>query len=205
MKLRATLLLVIGGLALGLAGVVAHSLVTHTPPPPRLLHVLQSSRAGSALAQRWIRAALPGPHPAPRLQRGQTVPDLALPDLQGRMHHLAEWRGQRVLLNFWAPWCTPCRREMPALVAAQKRYGGDRVQIVGIAVDRPAAVRAYLRKVPVNYPVLIAADPSRDPGPSFGNSLGALPYSVLIEPDGRVADTHYGALQPAQLRWWLAP
>lgn len=196
----ATLLL---ALALGLALVVATSFWQHRVPQ-RLAGTLDQSRWGSALVQAWIRAT--ARHPWKRvhdLRRGDPAPELALRGLDDRVHRLSEWRGKRVLVTFWATWCQPCRREIPALNAAQARYGANGVQIVGIALDDPQSVHAFARQVPMRYPVLLGSSDGPNPSKQFGDSLGALPFSVLIDRHGRVLATYYGPLQRSQLRWWL--
>jgi peroxiredoxin len=205
MRMRTTLLWMTLALLAGAGTLIGVSVWQHRGPSARMTSLLQSTRLGSAALQAWLRAAAPAPTSGERvLGRGDRVPDIALPGLDGHPQSLSQWRGKRVLLNFWATWCTPCRREMPDLVAAQKRYGPHGVQIIGIAMDQPVAVRTYLKRAPVNYPVLIGLDAPTDLSPLFGNTLGALPFSVLIDRDGRIKATYYGALQPVQLRWWLA-
>ena len=138
--------------------------------------------------------------PATAAQQSGAV-DLVLPDLDGKPQRLSQWRGQRVLVNFWATWCGPCRKEMPALSAAQAKH--PQVRIVGVAMDQPQAVRDYLRQTPVDYPVLIGIDASPDPSQALGNQVGALPYSVLLGPDGRIVQTRLGPLDAGELEHWL--
>ena len=134
-------------------------------------------------------------------QLGKQPVDLALPDLDGKPQRLSQWRGQRVLVNFWATWCGPCRKEMPALSSAQKEH--PQVRIVGVAMDQPQAVRDYLKRTPVDYPVLIGINASPDPSQALGNNVGGLPYSVLLGPDGRIIQTKLGPLDAEQLENWL--
>lgn len=201
MSTRRTALLLAAALAAGTLALVGGSIASHRGPPPRLQRLLEHSRLGDRLVQAWLRAATPSA--ATTLHRGDRLPARVLPDPDGHPQALTQWHGKRVLLNFWATWCGPCRREMPALAAAQRRYGDDGVQVVGIAVDRAPAVRAWLRRAPTGYPVLIDADGALSR--RLGDDAGLLPYSVLVDADGRITATHYGPLQPAQLRWWLAP
>lgn len=189
-------------LAAGLGLVVLESFRTGRVPP-RLVDALMSSRIGRGLAERWIEAvAAPAPPGTHVLRRGDTVPELRLPDPDGRLQALSQWRGKPVLLNFWATWCAPCREEMPALAAAQRRYG-ERVQVVGIAMDDPVAVRDYLHRRPAGYPVLIGQAARPDPALLFGDTAGALPFSVLIGADGRIEGVRLGKLDPRQIDWWL--
>jgi len=153
----------------------------------------------------WLQTRLQAPHPAAPTasvpaQNARAI-DLVLPDLQGRPQRLSQWRGKRVLLNFWATWCAPCRKEMPELAAAQGNH--QNLQVVGVALDQADAVRDYLKKTPVNYPILIGIDAEPDPTSRFGDSIGALPYSVLIGPDGRIERSKLGPFQPGELSDWL--
>ncbi|WP_424682833.1 TlpA family protein disulfide reductase [Frateuria sp. YIM B11624] len=134
---------------------------------------------------------------------GQPAPAMRLPDLDGREHALSDYAGRRVLVNFWATWCGPCRKEMPALAAAQARFGGDRPVVVGIAMDTPDNVRAYLKAYPVNYPILMGRLDDPDSARQLGDGAGVLPYSVLLNADGSVLASHAGVLDGATLEGWL--
>lgn len=164
----------------------------------------------AALGGLWLQRAsqphppIPNLPPVATLKSGDRVDDLVLPDLDGNPQSLSQWRGKIVLLNFWASWCGPCRKEMPQLAAAQKRYADRGVQIIGVALDQPEAVRAYLKKTPVDYPILIGIDADPVPTERFGDAAGLLPYSVLIGRDGRILDSKMGELDRTQLDHWLS-
>ena len=134
---------------------------------------------------------------------GRPAPAMRLPDLDGRERALSDYAGRRVLVNFWATWCGPCRKEMPALAAAQARFGGDRPVVVGIAMDTPDNVRAYLATYPVNYPVLLGRLDDPDSARQLGDRAGVLPYSVLLDADGKVLARHVGVLHAETLQRWL--
>ena len=136
---------------------------------------------------------------------GQPLPALSLPDLDGRLHDLGEYRGRRILINLWASWCLPCLQEMPALVKAQQKFGDHGSIVIGIAVDEPSHVRAFLAAHPVNYPILIGRAESPDTSLKLGNASQNLPYSVLVADDGRILATHAGAMTTDQMEQWLAP
>lgn len=136
---------------------------------------------------------------------GLRTPALSLPDLDGTPHRLSDYRGRRVLLNFWASWCRPCLEEMPALNQAQAKFGENAPIVVGIAMDEPAQVKAFLAAHPVNYPILIGQMGTPSTSQQLGNASQTLPYSVLIGADGRILATHAGALSALQLEQWLAP
>ena len=156
----------------------------------------------AAAASGWLQRASRERH-GPDLV-GQPVPALQLTGLDGRIYALSDFAGRRVLLNAWATWCGPCRKEMPALVAAQRRFGGGRPVVVGVAMDTPENVRVYLQAHPVNYPILLGRLDAPDTTGQLGDGAGVLPYSVLMDADGRILATHAGALDAATLERWLA-
>jgi thiol-disulfide isomerase/thioredoxin len=136
---------------------------------------------------------------------GKPVPALALSDLQGRTHALTDYRGRRVLLNFWASWCGPCLEEMPALNQAQEKFGEHGVIVLGIAMDDADRVRTFLAAHPVSYTILLGQLDAPSTSLQLGDTREILPYSALIGEDGRIIATHAGVLSPAQLAAWLAP
>jgi peroxiredoxin len=136
---------------------------------------------------------------------GQQLPDLVLPDLDGKPHRLSDYRGRRVLLNLWASWCKPCLQEMPLLARAQEKFGDHAPIVVGIAMDDPAHARAFLAAHPANYPILLGRLSPPSTSSSLGDTAEMLPYSVLVDADGRVLATRAGSILPAQLTQWFAP
>ncbi|MFC5436309.1 TlpA family protein disulfide reductase [Rhodanobacter umsongensis] len=136
---------------------------------------------------------------------GRQLPDLTLPDLDGKLHRLSDYRGRRVLLNLWASWCKPCLQEMPSLAHAQEEFGDHAPIVVGIAMDDPLRARAFLAAHPANYPILLGRLSPPSTSLALGNMGEMLPYSVLIDADGQVLATHAGAIPAAQLRQWFGP
>jgi thiol-disulfide isomerase/thioredoxin len=96
------------------------------------------------------------------------------------------WR----LINFWASWCPPCVEEMPVLDAFHRAQGPDGVQVIGIALEDAADARAFLERVPVGFPNFAEPNSPRDSSVRLGNSRGVLPYTVLIDPQGRLVAQH---------------
>ena len=138
-----------------------------------------------------------------RGDRGEAISrlllQLSLPDLGGQPRPLNAWQGQVLVINFWATWCAPCREEVPGLVRIQQAYGSKGVQIVGISVDSSAKVAEFSKEFEVNYPLVLGGLESIELLRQLGNSAGALPFTVVLDRNGKVASTHLGALQERDL------
>jgi thiol-disulfide isomerase/thioredoxin len=124
---------------------------------------------------------------------------LGFPDPQGNHQALSQWRGQAMVVNFWASWCGPCREEMPDFVALRAQYRPRGVEFVGIAIDNTDNVARFLRRLPVNYPILIGEGAAHRLSRQLGNPSGALPYTIVIDRDGNVVLRHLGRLPRATL------
>ena len=160
-------------------------------------------------AGRWLVEHVATPQVPPDIHpasEGELIGPLPLTDLDGKPQQLPLKPGHRVLVNVWASWCGPCRDEMPLLVGFAKAQGANGTFVVGIAQDEMAPVRTYLLQTPVNYPVLLDQTLGRA-GARLGNRLGALPYSVLLDADGRLLRRQYGPFANANAltAWVSAP
>jgi len=136
---------------------------------------------------------------------GQPLPAFELTDLDGNTRSIRDWRGQVMLINFWATWCAPCRREMPDLMALQEELAGQ-VTVIGIALDFPEAVTAFVEDLGIKYPVLIADDlAGTQLVRQLGNANGLLPYSLFVDRKGNIHSIKLGELTLEQARQRLAP
>lgn len=112
------------------------------------------------------------------------VPDIAFTDIDGNPHRLADWRGKVVVLNFWATWCAPCRKEMPQIAELQDEFGGDKFQVLTLATGRnsPAGIKKFFEKNGIsNLPR--HQDLSSAAAREFG--IIALPITVILNPEGQ--------------------
>ena len=116
----------------------------------------------------------------------KTAPDFSLPDLEGNNHNLSEWKGKVMVLNFWATWCPPCRKETPLFVELQEQYGAKGLQFIGVAIDTKDKVQDFMDTFGVNYPMLIGANDAVKISESYGNRLGGLPFTVVIDRNGQI-------------------
>ncbi len=136
---------------------------------------------------------------------GTRRPDFRLPDLDGVMREAAEWDGKVLVVNFWATWCPPCRREIPDFMALQTQYGERGVQFVGIAVDERDAVVEFVQTLGVNYPTLVGDMAALELGRRFGNTLGALPYTAVVDREGTLVFAKRGELNRQQAEAVILP
>lgn len=162
------------------------------------------------LGQRALHSVLQSTAPAPPAglavaSRGEVIPSLQLPALDGdRITLPAAYAGRPILINLWASWCGPCIEEMPELDRFAATQGANGTQVVGIALDDEAAVRAFLQRIPVRYPILLDQAGPRDAGVQLGNPKGVLPYTVLVSADGRLMREKIGPFQHGEIENWVA-
>lgn len=159
--------------------------------------------AGGLTAGHWMRgdvfenaaeAATAKTDPVAALWAAQVTDDA------GKPQSLAAFKGQKVVVNFWASWCGPCVKEMPELVQLSHAYKAKGIRFVGVAVDSDKNVQAFLQKVKVDYPVFVSGYAGADLARNFGNTAGALPFTVVIDANGRVRMTKLGEIEPNQLK-----
>ena len=191
---------VLVALGAGIAGVIAGVLFN-----PGGISPLARTELGQRLLQGVLASTAPTPPPGLGIaKRGELVPALKLTGLDGNVVELpARFTGRPLLINLWASWCGPCIREMPELQRFAAEQGPNGVQVVGIALDDETAVRAFLKRIPVGYPILLDRPGPADAGVSLGNSKGVLPYSVLLSADGRLLKQRIGPFGEGEIAVWV--
>ena len=123
----------------------------------------------------------------------EQLPDIVLPALDGTPHRLTQWKGKPLLINFWATWCEPCRREIPLLKTLHRERATEGLQIVGIAVDSLEATRQYALSQGIDYPVLVGEQGGLEAVAAFGMDT-VLPFSVFVDEKGRILTLKIGEL-----------
>jgi thiol-disulfide isomerase/thioredoxin len=132
--------------------------------------------------------------PAPAaLKVPDSLPDISLPGLDGKTHRLKDWSGRPLVINFWATWCEPCRREIPLLKELRLEHAPKKLEIVGIAIDQADVVRQYASAQGMNYPLLIGEREGLEAARAFGMET-VLPFSVFVDAAGRVVTLKVGEL-----------
>lgn len=138
---------------------------------------------------------------------GKLPGKITLYNLDGHPAPFSRWRGRLLLINFWAPWCLPCREEIPALLKVQRKYGHRGFQAIGIAVDGPSDARRGARSLGITYPVLISQSPTKiiKLMDELGdNNPDGIPFSILISPNGHVIERHVGTYSVMRLERLIA-
>jgi peroxiredoxin len=136
---------------------------------------------------------------------GKPRPEFSLQDTSNNLHNIKEWDGKVILLNFWATWCPPCRREIPAFIDLYDKYRDKGFIIVGMALDSKQNAIDFVDPMGINYPILIGEQEGIALTQQYGNDLGVLPYSVIIDRHGIVRHTVRHELSQEQAEQLITP
>jgi len=139
----------------------------------------------------------------PRRAIPERLPDFSLPGSDGIPHRLSQWRGRPLVVNFWATWCEPCRREVPLLRAIRHENASNGLEVVGIAVDYRNAVERYARAYGIDYPLLIGDKGGLAAASAFGMDT-VLPFTVFADTQGRIVTLKVGELHRDEADFILA-
>jgi thiol-disulfide isomerase/thioredoxin len=170
----------VAGAVIGIAGVYGIGGFVRNAQSEACYAALERAKRIEPLARGEVAAVSPATKPL-------VIPNLTFLDQEGRSHRLSDWRGRTVLLNLWATWCIPCRREMPALDALEQKLGGPKFEVVALNIDtrNPDKPKSWLKSVGVSR-LQYYADPSAKVFQDLkviGRAAG-LPTSILIDPAG---------------------
>lgn len=153
------------------------------------------------------QAAAPAEKPPAAVpdQGGEALLAAAYPDLSGVNQPLSQWKGKVLVVNFWATWCEPCKKEIPEFVKVQAKFQDKGVVFVGIALDEKDKVAVMSKELGINYPVLIAPLSAIDISKAAGNRMSALPFTAILGRDGRVVLGKLGGLDESSLIQAISP
>jgi len=166
-----------------MAGALFFRAGIHAPAPPAA-----APTAGMAV-----------PAETPQALEVVSYPEFELPDIEGTSRAFSEWQGRNRLINFWATWCAPCRREIPLLKNFQAQQAGNGFQVIGIAVDFPEEVSAYAEKAEFNYPILIGQQEAMAVAESSGIEFIGMPFTMFVASDGEYVGAYIGELHQEHL------
>jgi thiol-disulfide isomerase/thioredoxin len=135
------------------------------------------------------------PATVPKAQLAAVIPEFKLADRDGVMRSLRDdWKGKALIVNFWATWCAPCRREIPLLNKLAADHADENFQVIGIAIDFRDKVLAYAKETKIDYPMLIGEQDALDAAAAFGVDAVGMPFTIFTDTSGRVIALHMGEL-----------
>ncbi|MBE3569559.1 MAG: TlpA family protein disulfide reductase [Bacillales bacterium] len=134
----------------------------------------------------------------PGLKIGENAPDFTLPTLKGDWVHLRERKGQKVIINFWATWCPPCKEEIPVLQTFYEQNKGL-VELLAVNIDPESNVSHFAEEYGISYPILL----DKDGTVNETYKVAAIPTTYVIDENGMIIDKHIGNLQLQQMTNWL--
>jgi thiol-disulfide isomerase/thioredoxin len=141
--------------------------------------------------------------PSPVTAPADWVFELDFPNTAGERVRLDSTRGRLTVVNFWATWCPPCIEEMPDLSRIHADLSPSNIKVIGLAIDSPSNVREFMSSRVFSYPLLITGAAGSEIARKLGNSIDALPYTVLIDEKGRVINQKTGRIHEDELRSWI--
>ncbi|MCW8932919.1 MAG: TlpA family protein disulfide reductase [Gammaproteobacteria bacterium] len=131
--------------------------------------------------------------------------DFSLPDLNGQQQKFSQWNNKVVLLNFWATWCPPCRREMPDFIEVYDQYKDKNFVVIGVGIDDEKKIAKFIEHIGVNYPILVGGKKAMQISHKYGNNSGALPYSLIIDKQGIIRYRAGGLISKQKLLSQIKP
>ena len=158
------------------------------------------SMIGGAALYRWLESP-PSIAAKPAPVKLEAIP---LSDMANRETIFGDWRGEVLLVNFWAPWCAPCRREIPSLIKLRREYAARGLEVLGIAFDGERQVRRFADEYAIDYPLYLVRDRAAMYNAALGNHSGSLPFTALIDRDLNIIYRHNGEMSLDELRALVA-
>jgi len=129
-----------------------------------------------------------------------TLPEFSLKNREGQLQSIRSWPGKSLIINFWATWCAPCRKEIPLLIKIQQDRATSGFQVIGIAIDFREQVLSYAESMHMGYPILIGEQDGMEAQDAFGMGSAGLPFTVFTDEQGNIITTHLGELHPEQAK-----
>jgi len=170
-------------------GIYRYGIAPRITPQEATLQAEQAANAPALAASDTASDSSPIP---------TTLPDFSLQDRNGQLRSIRSWPGKSMIVNFWATWCAPCRREIPLLKEIQRQRAAEGFQVVGVAVDFRDDVLKYAKQIGMDYPILIGEDDGLAAVNKFGMGSMGFPFTVFTDTQARIVLTHLGELTKPQ-------
>ncbi len=161
--------------------------------------------AGVWLRAHFVNDSRPPLTEAMSKQGAEAILSVNLPDINGIPQSVSQWKGNVIVANFWATWCTPCREEIPEFIELHQQYQSQGLTLVGIAIDQKEKVVPYSQEFDINYPVLIGDLGAMSFAEAAGNEMSVLPYTVVLDRQGNIAETFLGRVHKKALEKTIMP
>lgn len=152
-----------------------------------------------------------GPEPQANAPAGQSSDSSAalfaasFKDFDRHPQPLAQFRGHPMVVYFWATWCTSCRQEVPELKALHAKYKDRHLQVIGISADNTDKVFAFAKAQSIDYTLLLGSNDAIALSRQLGNSVGGLPFTVVVDANGKIVSTVLGAAPPGKFEELVRP
>ena len=170
--------------------------------PVHLIIIIAALGIGLGLGYSLYKKDIPNvPNSQPLTKQAEKLdqlPEFSYPDLQGNDRSSSEWNDKIVVLNFWATWCPPCRKETPAFIEVQSSYP-QQVQFVGIAIDDQQPVQDFADSFGINYPTLLGDMSAIEISRRLGNRFSGLPFTAIFDQSGKLVYHQTGEVKKAEL------
>jgi thiol-disulfide isomerase/thioredoxin len=160
------------------------------PPAPKVADIAAPTGASASAA---APASAPATAEAAAPKVPETLPQFELADRDGKKRRLGEWAGRPLMVNYWATWCAPCRREIPLLNQLRKQRSAQRLEIIGIAVDFREDVLKYAQETAISYPLLIGEEDGLEAVKAAGMQP-AFPFTIFADSKQRIVALKVGEL-----------
>ncbi len=132
---------------------------------------------------------------------GDTVPDFALRDLDGKVRQVSDYRGKAVMINFWGTFCPPCKEEMPAIQRQYEKWNGSGLEVLAVNLDEPyVTVKSFVSRIGVTFPVLF--DENKTIARQFG--VTSYPTTFFVDGNGKIKDIFVGGMKESDIEARLA-
>ncbi len=161
--------------------------------------------AGLLLLTGWLLLALSGKLSNSTGNSTESLYASSFVDKMGTPQPISQWRGKILVVNFWASWCPPCLEEMPSLNQFHQQYQAKGVQVVGISTEDINALKKFEQQLKLDYPILAGDAEAMSLAQSLGNDRSILPFTVIIDKSGKIAQIVFGKLEKTTLEKVVTP